>query len=255
MKTLIKNTFKLTCVAALCGSSLFVQANEVDDASYALGASVGKYISSRIYSQVDLGAEVKVDTVIAGVVDALKNETKMTDEEILTHLNARAEVLNAAKEARTAKIAADNLEQGKAFLADNKSKDGVNETATGLQYEVITKGEGKTPLESDIVTVHYKGQLIDGTVFDDSFERDEPNRFPLMTVIEGWKEGLGLMPEGSKYRLTIPAELAYGEKEVGIIPPNSTLIFEVELVKVEEPGSTHHSMGGMGMGGMGSFHK
>ncbi|WP_394132246.1 FKBP-type peptidyl-prolyl cis-trans isomerase [Shewanella maritima] len=263
MKSMIKHTFSMTCIAVLCGASFMASAQEkapqeVENASYALGASVGKYISSRVYSQVELGLDVEIDTVVTGVIDALKDQTRMSDEDILTHLNTRAEMLNAANDARVAAIAAENLEKGQAFLANNQSKSGVKQTDSGLQYEVLSKGDGKTPLESDVVTVHYKGQLIDGTVFDDSFERDEPNRFPLLTVIDGWKEGIALMPEGSRYRLTIPAELAYGERQVGIIPPNSTLIFEVELVKVEAPGENAHGMGlsGMGMDGMmGSYHK
>ncbi|GIU19881.1 peptidyl-prolyl cis-trans isomerase [Shewanella colwelliana] len=256
MKMFAKTALSTTTFAVLCGLSFVVSASEtrqqVDDASYALGASVGHYISGKIYSQVELGAEVNVDIVVEGVIDALKGKGKMSDEEILTHLNARVELLNAAKDARIEAISVKNLAEGAAYLANNKTNSAVTVTSTGLQYEVLELGEGVKPLESNVVTVHYKGQLVDGTVFDDSYERNEPNRFALMSVIDGWKEGIALMPEGSTFRLTIPAELAYGKEQVGIIPPSSTLIFDVELLKVEEPGANSHGMGlsGMGMGGM-----
>ncbi|WP_425596933.1 FKBP-type peptidyl-prolyl cis-trans isomerase [Shewanella japonica] len=256
MKTMMKKTCKTTSVALLCSVAFVTTAassqQETENVSYALGASVGKYISSRIYDQTELGGDITVDTVIKGVVDALKDETSMSDEDILTHLNTRAEMLNKEKEARLAALSSKNLAEGRAFLASNKTNDNIKVTESGLQYEIITQGEGKVPLESDVVTVHYKGQLIDGTQFDNSYERNETNRFPLLTVIDGWKEGIGLMPEGSTYRLTIPTELAYGNDTVGIIPPNSVLIFDVELLKVESPSESSHGMGlsGMGMGGM-----
>ncbi|WP_028773924.1 FKBP-type peptidyl-prolyl cis-trans isomerase [Shewanella waksmanii] len=251
-----KLVMRKTTIALLCSCAFMAQAaqseSEIKDESYALGASVGKYISSKIYDQTELGVDVQVQTVIDGVIDALKNETKMSDEQILTHLNARAELLNNIREQQLAEQSAQSLAAGQAYLADNKSQSGATETASGLQYEVIKQGDGRIPLASDVVTVHYKGELIDGTVFDNSRDRDEPNRFALMTVIEGWQEGIQLMPEGSIYRLSIPTELAYGERQVGVIPPNSTLVFDVELMKVESPGENSHGMGlsGMGMGGM-----
>ncbi|ACA88706.1 FKBP-type peptidyl-prolyl cis-trans isomerase [Shewanella woodyi] len=254
-------TFKRNTLAVMTSVSLLISANamanteissDVQKESYSIGASLGKYISGQIYSQTELGAEVDVELVIEGVVDALKNKPQFSDEEILTFLNQRAEQLNTAREAAEAKIALENLTAGNKYLTENKAKDGVNETASGLQYEVISEGEGRKPNPQDVVTVHYKGFLVDGTPFDDSYERNEPNRFALMSVIEGWQEGIPLMNEGSKYKFAIPAALAYGEKQVGIIPPSSTLVFEVELVKVEAPGEGAHGMGlsGMGMGGM-----
>ncbi|WP_119977120.1 FKBP-type peptidyl-prolyl cis-trans isomerase [Shewanella algidipiscicola] len=261
MKTITKKSLSMTTLSLLCGFSLMASASEVsqevNDASYAMGASVGHYISGKIYNQTELGAEIHIDTVIQGMIDALKGEGKMSDEEILTHLNARAEQLNTIREQRIEDLSIKNIAAGSAYLATNKTNPGVTVTDSGLQYEVITLGSGRKPLESDVVTVHYKGQLVDGTVFDSSYDRNEPNRFALMSVIDGWKEGIALMPEGSTFRLTIPSELAYGKEVVGIIPPSSTLIFDVELVKVEEPGENSKGMGlsGMGMGGMmGSGH-
>lgn len=123
-----------------------------------------------------------------------------------------------------------NKEKGEKFLAENAKKDGVKSTASGLQYKVITEGTGPKPKATDKVTVHYEGKLLDGKVFDSSYERGVPAEFQLNQVIAGWTEGLQLMPQGSKYELYIPANLAYGEEGVPDIEPNSTLIFTVELL-------------------------
>lgn len=126
-----------------------------------------------------------------------------------------------------------NLKAGQDFLAANKQKAGVTETASGLQYEVITQGEGPKPKASNTVTCHYHGTLIDGTIFDSSVQRGRPASFPLNQVISGWTEGLQLMPQGSKWRFFIPPALGYGNRQVGpTIGPNSTLIFEVELIDI-----------------------
>ncbi|MEM7697499.1 MAG: FKBP-type peptidyl-prolyl cis-trans isomerase, partial [Verrucomicrobiota bacterium] len=131
-------------------------------------------------------------------------------------------------------LAAQNVAQTR-FLEDNAKKDGVTTTSSGLQYEVITEGDGAKPAATDTVTVHYHGTLIDGTVFDSSVERGQPTSFPLNRVISGWTEGLQLMPTGSKYRFTIPSDLAYGDRGAGTdIPPGATLVFEVELIKIGE---------------------
>jgi FKBP-type peptidyl-prolyl cis-trans isomerase FklB len=126
-----------------------------------------------------------------------------------------------------------NLKAGEDFLAANKEKPGVTALASGLQYEVITEGAGPKPLASNKVTCHYHGTLIDGTVFDSSVKRGQPASFPLNAVIKGWTEGLQLMPTGSKWRFFIPPHLGYGDRQVSPqIGPNSTLIFEVELLGV-----------------------
>lgn len=127
----------------------------------------------------------------------------------------------------------ENKQAGMAFLADNAKKPNIVTTATGLQYEVLTPGEGKSPSATDNVTVHYKGTTIDGNEFDSSYSRNQPATFPLNRVIPGWTEGLQLMKEGAKYRFFIPSELAYGAHGAGPIAPNSTLIFDVELIKVQ----------------------
>jgi FKBP-type peptidyl-prolyl cis-trans isomerase FklB len=130
-----------------------------------------------------------------------------------------------------AEKAAANLQAGQDFLAQNKQREGVTETASGLQYEVLTEGTGNKPAASNTVTCHYHGTLIDGTIFDSSVQRGQPASFPLNMVIKGWTEGLQLMPAGSKYRFFIPPHLGYGERQVSAqIGPNSTLIFDVELI-------------------------
>lgn len=124
-----------------------------------------------------------------------------------------------------------NLKSGQDFLAQNKTRPGVVETPSGLQYEIITEGKGPKPGATSKVTCHYHGTLIDGTVFDSSVQRGQPATFPLNMVIKGWTEALQLMPTGSKWRLFLPSQLAYGERQTGsYIGPNSTLIFEVELI-------------------------
>ena len=125
-----------------------------------------------------------------------------------------------------------NIAEGEKFLAENAEREGVTVTDSGLQYEVMSEGDGASPTAEDTVTVHYKGTLLDGTEFDSSYSRGEPATFPLSRVIPGWTEGVQLMKVGSKFKFFIPSELAYGERSTGKITPNSTLVFEVELLDV-----------------------
>jgi FKBP-type peptidyl-prolyl cis-trans isomerase FkpA len=157
----------------------------------------------------------------------------MSPEEAATIRQAYVEKRQAAQQADTAVASNANLAEGQKFLADNKLKEGVKTTASGLQYRVLTMGDGARPSATDTVKVHYRGTLLDGTEFDSSYARNEPISFALNRVIAGWTEGVQLMPTGSKFMFYIAPELAYGEGGGGPIPPNSTLVFEVELLDIE----------------------
>lgn len=192
----------------------------MDKLSYALGLSMGQNFKG---SGVDkLNADDFADALRAvygeGTPAMTYDEAKQVVQEYFTNLQAKAGEMNA--------------KAGKEYLANNAKEEGVKVTESGLQYLVVKEGNGKKPGPNDVVTVHYTGRLIDGSVFDSSVERGEPATFAVGQVIPGWVEGLQLMSEGSAYRLFIPSELAYGEHGTGPIQPNSTLIFDVQLLKV-----------------------
>ena len=178
--------------------------------------------------------DLNLDTFEQGFRDGYQGKdsalTQEQMEKVLTEYQKQQEE-KFVKDMQTK--AEDNKAKGAAFLVENAKKEGVKETATGLQYKVLTAGTGKTPKATDVVEVNYEGKLIDGTVFDSSYERGEPIEFPLNQVIAGWTEGLQLMKEGGKYEFYIPADIAYGEAGNSGIEPNSTLIFTVELLKVK----------------------
>jgi FKBP-type peptidyl-prolyl cis-trans isomerase len=193
---------------------------------------VGLDISTTLKRQ-DLDLDAKA--LAAGIADGLAGKPALTEEEQKAVIMDLRKSVMAKMEAKQQAIADKNLKDGEAFLAANAKKDGVKTTASGLQYKVLKSGSGPSPKSTDTVKVQYEGKLIDGTVFDSSIERGEPAVFPLDHVIPGWTEALQLMKVGSKYQLFIPAKLAYGEHGPGPIGPNSTLIFEVELLSIEKP--------------------
>lgn len=182
------------------------------------------------------GMVMDVDAYALGMRDAFEGaEARLTDEEINAEMVAFQGKLEAEREAEQAVAADGNAEAGAAFLAENAQREGVVVTESGLQYEVVTAGEGQSPSPEDQVEVHYRGTLIDGTVFDSSYDRGQTVTFGVTQVIPGWTEALQLMKEGAKYNLYIPSELAYGAGGAGqVIGPNSTLIFEVELIAIVE---------------------
>ena len=196
-----------------------------------LSYGVALRMSKRMVSD---GMMMDVDAYALGMRDAFEGaEARLTDEEINAEMAAFQEKVEAEREAAQAQVAEGNAEAGAAFLAENAQRDGIVVTESGLQYEVVTAGEGASPGPDDQVEVHYRGTLIDGTVFDSSYDRGQTVTFGVTQVIPGWTEALQLMKEGDKYNLYIPSELAYGAGGAGqVIGPNSTLIFEVELIKV-----------------------
>jgi FKBP-type peptidyl-prolyl cis-trans isomerase len=180
------------------------------------------------------GTEVDLDSLIEAIRSTYKGEDlAMTAEEAAAVRQTYVTKKQAEQQQVTAAAGEDNLAEGQKFLAENKVKEGVQTTESGLQYKVVTMGDGAKPVATDTVKVHYRGTLLDGTEFDSSYARNEPISFGLNRVITGWTEGVQLMPVGSKFLFFIPPELAYGEGGGGPIPPNSTLVFEVELLDIE----------------------
>jgi len=214
---------------------------QVQKESYSIGASTGSYISNQLFEQTEFGAKTDVEAVIDGFVDALKKKIKLSDEEIITQLNNRAEAINKISQERFNQQLNQNLEEGKKYLANNAKNKRVKTTKSGLQYEVITEGTGEKPKAESIVMIHYKGTLLNGTVFDNTYERKAPAHLSMINVVDGLQEGLMLMREGEKAKLVIPTELAYGNADVQAIPAGSTVIFEVELIKVLKPGELNDS--------------
>lgn len=194
-----------------------------DKGGYGVGLQIGQQL-------LDSGLDVTPEAVAKGIYDVLNNNPPALDfSEVTLALQELQKQAQALQQAQFEAIA----KAGEDYLADNAKKDGVVVTDSGLQYEILTKGEGKIPTRNDKVRVHYTGELIDGTVFDSSVSRGQPAEFPVTGVIAGWVEALQLMPVGSKWRLTIPQNLAYGERGAGAsIPPFSTLVFEVELLDI-----------------------
>lgn len=196
--------------------------------SYAIGSRIGMGLKRD-------GVELDVNQLLAGVVDAYsEKELKLTDEQMMEVMEAFQKTMQAKSQQESSAKGEMNLGEGKAFLESNGKKDGVTTTTSGLQYEVLTTGKGPKPTKEDKIKAHYHGTLIDGTVFDSSVDRGEPVSFPVSGVISGWTEALQLMPVGSKWRLYIPSNLAYGDRGAGpMIGPNATLIFDVELLEIE----------------------
>lgn len=193
----------------------------MDKLSYAWGMAMGQQLKGMGVEKLEFDSYVAALKAVYG-----EGKPEMEPEEAQKLIN---EYLQQLQEKMTAAV----REQSKKFFDENRAKEGVKETASGLQYIVEKEGDGITPAATDEVTVHYTGRLLDGTVFDSSVNRGEPATFPLNRVIPGWTEGVQLMKEGAKYRFFIPSDLAYGPQGIpNAIPPHSTLIFDVELIKV-----------------------
>ena len=208
-------------------------ATELDTDEKKLGYIIGMDIGKSLKEQ---GTPVDLDSLIAAIRATYNGEKlAMTPEEAGQVRKDYIDKRQAEQRAEAAAVGAANLAEGQTFLAENATKEGVQTTASGLQYKVETMGTGPKPVATDTVKVHYRGTLLDGTEFDSSYARNEPISFGLNRVIAGWTEGVQLMPVGSKFIFWIKPELAYGEAGGGPIPPNSTLKFEVELLDIEKP--------------------
>lgn len=209
--------------------------SKADSVSYSLGYQNGQFFVERNMT------EINPELVEAGLEAALaEQEAQLSDAEMQQVIRTfQIEAQQKAQQERI-KEAEENKEEGEEFLAENREKEGVQVTDTGLQYVVLEEGSGVSPDSTDQVRVNYEGTLIDGTVFDSSYDRGEPVTFPLNRVIPGWTEGLQLMKEGAKYKFFIPGDLAYGQNPPPQSPigPNETLIFEVELLEVNPEDTT-----------------
>src|ERR1051325_6841999 len=204
--------------------------DQKEKASYSIGHELGSSLKKG-------NMDVNADILMKGLRDGLSGaKSVLTDEQIKeTMTTFQKEMMEKQKQAEKEK-GEKNAAEGEKFLAENKKKEGVKTTSSGLQYKVIKEGTGEAPKETDTVVVNYKGTLLDGTEFDSSYKRNEPATFPVNRVIKGWTEALLLMKPGSKYQLWIPSSLAYGERGAGqLIGPNATLIFEVELLSIKPP--------------------
>lgn len=228
----MKNTHKLKILGLILLFSVPAIASAQPEtleqkAAYALGVDIAESFKKQ-------GIKLDSNNIIQGLKDGLSgNKTAITKAEMTQALNDFKAQLIEKQKKELKVVAGKNKELGDAFLAENKTKQGVITLDSGLQYKVISKGDGAAPKATDKVTTHYRGTLIDGTEFDSSYSRNKPATFPVNGVISGWTEALQLMHEGDKWQLFIPADLAYGERSVGAkIKPNSTLIFDIELIKV-----------------------
>jgi FKBP-type peptidyl-prolyl cis-trans isomerase FklB len=233
LRTDSMKTFCILAIIALFAVSAFSQdvslKDEKDKISYSIGLDIGSTFKKQ-------GIELNNEPFQAGLRDGLAgNKPQMSEEEMKNTLNAYSKNMMEKQASKSKEDAAKNLAAGEKFLAENKTKEGIKTTPSGLQYKVIKEGTGPTPKETDTVITDYRGTLLNGTEFDSSYKRGEPATFPVNRVIKGWTEALQMMKVGSKYQLFIPANLAYGERGAGgDIGPNETLIFEVELRDIKK---------------------
>ena len=207
-----------------------------DKYSYALGASFGKQVESQLIARdsidLDLSVFLQAFTEYFGKQE---NKYQMTDSLIFATLNDLSQNVQKQRAVKDSIAAEAAFKVQKEFLDKNKTNEGIVETESGLQYKILKEGKGEKPSDSSIVSVHYKGTLLDGTVFDSSYDRGEPLNFPLTRVIPGWQEMLKLMNVGSKVQAWIPSKIGYGSANLGKIPSNSLLVFEMELLEIKAP--------------------
>lgn len=193
--------------------------------SYIFGIQVGQ-------NMLQEGVELELDAFKAGVADMMAGNQPQLDQASAEKI---IQEFQAKKAQEMAEVMNEKQSEAKAYMAENAKKDGVVTTDSGLQYQILEEGDGATPGPEDKVIAHYKGTLLDGTVFDSSYERGEPATFPVNGVIQGWQETLQMMKEGGKWRIVVPANLAYGPRGAGqLIGPNETLVFDIELIAITQ---------------------
>ncbi len=201
--------------------------NQKDKESYSLGYQFGQSLKAQ-------GLDLDLQAYKSGITDALSgNKPALEPKEMQKTVSEVQQRVKSDRQKNLKEAAEKNLSEGRAFLEQNKKKEGVKTLPSGLQYKILTEGSGRSPKASDQVVVNYKGMLINGTEFDNSYKRGEPTTFQVNKLVRGWTEALQLMKENSKWQLFVPPELGYGPGGAGPIPPNSTLIFEIELLAVK----------------------
>lgn len=206
---------------------------EDDKAAYAIGVSFANYLSTSIDKPSEIGIDLNKELVLKGIEHVFAGNPEMSEEDTRAALESLDKRVSEKMQAQAAEKSAAAKKAGDDFRANFEKQEGVKKTESGLLYQVMSKAEGESPKDTDTVEVHYKGTLIDGTQFDSSYDRGQPATFPLNRVIPGWTEGVQLMQVGSKYKFVIPSELAYGAQDTPTIPANSTLVFEVELLSID----------------------
>ena len=228
-----KLTFVATLIATLTAGSVMAEQKAdqkfVDDSSYAVGVLMGKNIEGIVESQKEVFT-YNQDKILAGVQDTLKKTGKLTDEDLQNQLKALDSYLSSQEQKIHAEKSKATIEAGDKFRAEYAKTAGVKKTDSGLLYKIEKAGEGANPSKTDMVKVHYKGTLPDGTVFDSSYDRNAPVEFQLDQLIPAWVEAIPMLKKGGKMEIVVPPALGYGDRSAGKIPANSTLKFEIELL-------------------------
>ena len=227
MKTSLLIVAASVALASLAPAAQTELKDQKDKVSYSIGLDIGTTLKRQLI-------DVNADLLNKGIQDGLSGNKALLTDEQMKETMATFQKDMMAKQAAAKKVTGEkNTAEGKKYMTENKAKEGVKTTASGLQYKVLKEGTGPSPKATDTVKVNYRGTTIDGTEFDSSYKRGEPASFPVNRVIKGWTEALQLMKVGSKYQLVIPADLAYGERGAGSdIGPNATLLFDVELLEI-----------------------
>ena len=204
--------------------------------SYAMGASLGHIIESKMAHQREAGIEYDPILLVKGFIAAMQGQSQLDKNKIQSIISDVESLVREKQDELKAQVGDENKAEGLIFLASNAKRAGIIVTQSGLQYEVLKNGEGSQPKATDTVKVNYLGTLLDGTEFDSSYARNKPASFPLNRVIKGWTEGVQLMNLGAKYKFYVPSDLAYGARSTGKITGHSTLVFEVELLEIIKTG-------------------